>query len=94
MLTTEDEAKTKRCQESFPASQGLSIDGAITHTSSPALPAGYPLTSGGGYGVTMATASAPLMCLGSACMAWRWSLPESINAADNIFGYCGKAGRP
>ncbi len=33
-------------------------------------------------------------CLGSACMAWRWSaFAEGEEHAGNVHGYCGLAGK-
>ena len=36
-------------------------------------------------------------CIGSACMAWRWSLGDGIARVVNnstLTGFCGKAGKP
>ncbi|MET4187579.1 hypothetical protein ABIB86_000472 [Bradyrhizobium sp. JR1.7] len=102
MIVTEEEAKTKRCQESFAAATGLSADGHAYATSWHSLP---PYASGGaGHAVY----TAPQMCIGSACMAWRWGKvinvykpcdPETNNAAsftvhEELGGYCGKGGIP
>lgn len=99
MLTTEEEAKTKRCQESFNACFGVSPQGQMYPASSP---------FGHGYsGGTYAMVTAPSMCIGSACMAWRWHQQEFISgmlqaiemqdhggAPPQPLGYCGKAGKP
>lgn len=36
------------------------------------------------------------LCLGSACMAWRWSVGPMANDAPDVKykGYCGLAGKP
>lgn len=82
MILTEEEAKTKRCQEGFwPYAPMHSISSA-----------------------------APLTCIGSACMAWRWArenlyvrnpddptnftLHEGRGERSTTKGYCGKAGKP
>lgn len=84
MIVTEEEAKTKRCQESYAACSQVTPEG---HTFAMAF-------SGGAY----ATATAPSMCIGSRCMAWRWRdswVEDGRNAAQpNTKGYCGKAGEP
>lgn len=92
MLTTESEAKTKRCQESFAAAQVISPEG---HSYAAAAPFSHGYTGGGSYALT----SAPAMCVGSACMAWRWGEWEEKGEYGTprgkpTKGYCGKAGRP
>lgn len=88
MILTEEEAKTKRCQESY----------------------GPPLSSNGmsmvSAGVSIAVQTSPTHCIGSACMAWRWSgwsngngvYSEKNPTADHPdfhrYGYCGKGVRP
>lgn len=57
MIVTEEEAKTKRCQESFG-------DGWTT-------PDGRIATLGAASQCVSVVAS-PSFCIGSACMAWRW----------------------
>lgn len=93
MIVTEEEAKTKRCQESFAACTGVSVDGAVYQSSWSHPP---PPLGGPGYCATVFTA--PMNCLGSACMAWRWRLAgpdHNIDRGDGEkVGYCGKAGRP
>ena len=95
MIITEEEAKTKRCQEGFAAATGISADG---------IPVMQPEASGpisshgatGYYGVSRG--GAPMNCIGSACMAWRWGDWHLDNATNQRSsgkaGYCGKAGRP
>lgn len=95
MMTTEEEAKTKRCQESF----GDTVVSPQGHSFAAAQP-GVNFMSGAGFAV----ASSPSMCIGSACMAWRWSQltwwsdpvtgQDIKNDPNRPFGYCGKAGRP
>jgi hypothetical protein len=92
MLTTEDEAKTKRCHASFAASTGITTDGSIMSTSAPMV---HHSVYGGSYAVQ--TASAPLCCIGSACMAWRWENEKTetgIQSHHPAHGFCGLAGRP
>lgn len=101
MILTEEEAKGKRCQESFSACREVSDRGHI-----------YASVSTGG---AFASYTAPAMCIGSACMAWRWKRgsvfhpappdPDNPGVAHFIeienrgdysktHGFCGKAGRP
>lgn len=90
MILTEDEAKTKRCQESFPAAEGLSLGGTAE---AGLFPPSVSFGSSGGY----VKQTAPLMCIGSACMAWRWRLSGAFprdKGDDYSKGYCGKAGKP
>jgi len=39
---------------------------------------------------------APLLCIGSDCMAWRWSYPpdEAAGNKNGPQGFCGLAGKP
>jgi len=100
MFTSEREAKTKRCQEGFAASPGAARDPAIEYT---VVNKPVPLTSmamGMGAAAAFSSASepktAPIFCLGSACMAWRWERPPPANRTsgeDWYEGYCGKAGK-
>lgn len=87
MIVTEDEAKTKRCQESYAAATGVSSGGY-------AYPGPVPPISM--HSVAYQTVqTAPTMCIGSACMAWRWLRQEDHDMPPNVrSGYCGKAGRP
>ena len=92
MKVTEEEAKLKRCQESFG-------DGQVTpygHSYVSQHPYGHPSPV---YGGGFATSSSPSMCIASGCMAWRWTgdmVRTGIEAKDDFVGvgYCGKAGRP
>jgi hypothetical protein len=98
MTVTEEEAKTKRCQESYPAAEGLSLGGFIENAP---VPMGAASISSSCY----ARYTAPVNCIGSACMAWRWenkppnpltddmpvsSLPFSVRT-DNCLIYAGLA---
>jgi len=84
MTLTEDEAKTKRCQESFGDRN---------------LGSGYIEARAVQMG-TQAYATSPTVCLGSGCMAWRWATPQVVHKYNQptgeiiVKGYCGKAGRP
>lgn len=80
MLLTEDEAKTKRCQETFAALDAFTTNGALVPVASTVT------VTTGAYGHAIPTA--PTHCIGSACMAWRWNL------SGTALGYCGKAGKP
>jgi len=55
VIVTEEEAKTKRCQESF--GPPLSQDGRTINA----------FGAGGAYAIQ----TSPTHCIGSACMAWR-----------------------
>lgn len=94
MLTTEAEAKSKRCHAGYAASSGVT-DGASCMSTAVPVPPMYAAYGGsnGAYGVQ--TASAPLCCIGSACMAWRWAFTANpvtgIEQTDR--GYCGLAGQ-
>jgi hypothetical protein len=75
MILTEQEAQTKRCQESF--------------GSQPNAPFGSQhMSVSAGYVQPMS----PTHCIGSACMAWRFSADETGDGIPR--GYCGKAGLP
>jgi hypothetical protein len=76
MILTEQEAQTKRCQESF--GPPLSQDGMSAAAS--------PIS------VYQAVQTSPMNCIGSACMAWRFSADETGDGVSR--GYCGKAGLP
>ena len=80
MIVTEDEAKTKRCQEGFgPPLVDAMHGNVVMH----AMPGGV-----------IAAASSPIHCIGSACMAWRWFDNLDDGAVITPLGYCGKAGKP
>ena len=97
MIVTEEEAKTKRCQEGYAAAYGLSEDGKqappiATHVASGAIG-----SMGSAYAVySQPHGGAPMHCLGSACMAWREAgdieyeigvpLPSGTNPADPGWG--------
>ena len=92
MIVTEEVAKTKRCQESY----------AATSVS----PTGHMVTISANS--TGLIATAPSMCIGSACMAWRFltrldemrlgqneiAVYSKVDIETDVVGYCGKAGRP
>ena len=92
MIVTEEVAKTKRCQESY----------AATSVS----PTGHMVTISATS--TGLIATAPSMCIGSACMAWRFltrldemrlgqneiAVYSEVDIETEVVGYCGKAGRP
>jgi hypothetical protein len=97
VLTTEEEAKTKRCQEAF--GDGFTSAACTpVMTTVPMNPFGHSYS--GSHGV--AVAASPAFCIGSACMAWRWHRQIDPFTGENVsvpvgterFGYCGKAGRP
>lgn len=93
MIVTEEEAKTKRCQEGFPAALLQTPTGAMQSVSVGMLTS-FP----------SAVHTAPTHCIGSACMGWCWS--GWRDGENHIFtdeydhgsgptervGYCGKAG--
>ena len=82
MTLTEDEAKTKRCQESF----------GDTNVS----PTGHAYSAHIAYGGSALVQTSPSYCIGSACMAWRWKRGEYDQGGQEIatHGFCGKAGQP
>ncbi len=60
-------------------------------------PPATPMQMSYTVGVGIAAHTAPLMCLGSACMAWRWVQiigGDGFTPMDTDKGYCGKAGKP
>ena len=77
MTFTEDEAKTKRCQESFG-------DGNVTAQ-------GHMVSVQAGYGAAYAMGTSPSMCIASRCMAWEWAKDRTIDR--HFTGFCGKARR-
>lgn len=95
MIVTEEDAKTKRCQESYAAAGGLSVDGHIEAVPMP--PDAISFTPQ----LTFQRQNAPAYCIGSDCMAWRWVrerewMPnrEFGHIAEEKIGFCGKAGKP
>lgn len=105
-MITEEQAKTKRCHEGFAASPGASrnpdIDHAAVFESAPVSMVGMPSGYGSSFAAVTTTRpmTAPIFCLGSSCMAWRWAgAPPPENRVEgetnpNWVGYCGKAGKP
>lgn len=81
MIVTEQEASTKRCQESF-GDNNVTSTGHIVAVN---------MYGGGG---TTAIGTSPSMCLGAACMAWCWFDNLDDEAIKQPRGYCGKAGKP
>lgn len=84
MILTEEEAKTKRCQESF-GDRHTTKDGMITSRS---------ILSG-----TDPVVTSPSFCITSACMAWRWAHLQQVEGEVYALGspprgFCGKAGKP
>lgn len=97
MILTEAEAKTKRCQEGFAASEGVTDGESIylqTMVSSPYISAS--IGSGGYSGIATAVtaATAPMHCIGSGCMAWVWALDavgsQRTTEEGQMLGRCGK----
>jgi len=78
MRHTEKEAKTKWCPFSR-AYDGTDNGGAVATN--------RPLAYAESYGGKRET----ILCIGSRCMAWRWSDEEP---GDADYGYCGLAGKP
>lgn len=72
MLLTEEEAKTKRCQESF--GDRVMGDGGIAMVK----PSVDPLSTGNEE-IEVAHFTSPSFCIGSACMAWRWNMISHSN---------------
>lgn len=91
MIVTEEEAKTKRCQEGYAAAESITHDGALLHTVGQSLSVGSYSASGS---VAVAVGGAPLNCIGSACMSWRWFDNLADQAVKTPRGFCGKAGKP
>lgn len=96
MIVTEEEAKTKRCQEAFPAADALSMHGSTESVPASSIPMMGFASGAGAMGFARYTA--PTNCVGSACMAWRWGEwaedPTTRQRLGGIRGYCGKAGKP
>lgn len=87
MIVTEEEAKTKRCQESF-GNEYRTPDGNMLTSS------GVGMFGHGWSGI--AAQASPSFCIGSGCMAWRWENSVSIRHGEEpgptSRGFCGKAG--
>lgn len=97
MILTEEEAKTKRCQEGYAASPGAALNPSTDYVHQSFMVSQTTHSFSGGAGVTATTAApitAPIFCLGSACMAWRWFDNRDDRAITDPRGFCGKAGRP
>ena len=93
MILTEEEAKTRRCQEGF--SHPLYHSQAPLTTNDMAMAPMHLM--GSPYGAAYAAMASPSHCIGSACMAWRWRQiigDDGFTPADTDKGYCGKAGKP
>jgi hypothetical protein len=108
MIVTVEEAATKRCQEGYAASKGVTMrpaDPPITTYAPQAIPSINAM--GAGYSTMSAVPeqgpTAPFYCIGPACMAWKWAMQFDANG-DNEWGqwrtkdgqqlgYCGKARR-
>jgi hypothetical protein len=94
VILTEEEAKTRRCQEGFPAAESINSGGYPIQVTVAADPTHYSSNIG-----VVTQGGAPLYCIGSACMAWRWMLAhphdtDRTQGDDRSRGYCGKAGKP
>jgi hypothetical protein len=92
MLTTEAEAKTKRCQEGYAASPGAAKEPVTEYTTAHQAVPMMSAAGAGGFAMTSTVSpmTAPIFCLGSACMAWRWRHEPRPDRDGQ--GYCGKAG--
>lgn len=86
MIVTEEEAKTKRCQESF----------GDTNVS----PSGAAYAAHISYGASTAVQTSPSYCIGSECMAWDWlgwrhpggGVTRNLETSEHPHvGTCGKA---
>lgn len=89
MMPTEQEASTKRCQESF----GNLIQWQPKYDA--ASPTSLTISIAEGENVEVN--AFPRHCLGSACMAWRWAVADrsdTYGRENGNKGYCGKAGKP
>jgi hypothetical protein len=87
MIVTEEEARTKRCQEGYAASDGVTDGDSVYRQTIQTMPA--PLTSfsaGSAVAATVVTlATAPMHCIGPACMAWRrrWRIAKADGSPQN-----------
>jgi len=76
MIVTEEEAKTKRCC----GPEGCGV-----------YEGGVPLLRTDGRRASLVPGQ-PRMCIGSACMAWRWHRLGKVVADLETTGSCGLAG--
>ena len=93
MIVTVEEAKTKRCQEGYAASNGTTTNPDATLTFSKPF---ATMSASSVYASAQADQgpTAPFFCLGPACMAWRWREDDiSGTRPSTTHGYCGKAHR-
>lgn len=78
MIVTEEQAKTMRCQEAFPAAGSISHDGEMVSTAINSADSSYRF-GGGGHGggswasyTSVQSGGAPVNCITTRCMAWCW----------------------
>lgn len=71
MIVSEEEAKTKRCQQSF-GDRRTSLDARTVAMASP-------------YGSSYEVPTSPTHCIGSACMAWCWKAWINSKTPDVTF---------
>jgi hypothetical protein len=102
MIVTEEEAKTKRCQEGYAASPGATLNPSTDYVQQSFVVPSVSSHALGGASFAAATTAAPMtapiFCLGSACMAWKWSqiwrdneLVQDRTIDGIALGSCGKA---
>lgn len=99
MIVTEEEARTKRCHESFGTlyvtREGGEVHIPMNHVVGVATPQhGGFAAAGQSPGHNMPTIASPGYCIGSKCMAWRWHLTTNAAWDGRPVGYCGKADCP
>lgn len=100
MIVTEEEAKTKRCQEGYAASPGAALNPVTDYVHQSFVVPSMSAPVAGAFGTMATTATpitAPIFCLGSACMAWRWVIgdrADTYGRENKDKGYCGKAVKP
>lgn len=87
MLVTPEEAATRRCQEAYAASDGVTF-GNVGATRTEEYPS-LSFISGGS--MIKQGPTAPFNCIGPRCMAWRMTEGRTLDGT--YLGYCGKAGR-
>jgi hypothetical protein len=88
-MLTEDEAKMKRCPQSFPAADALSPSGHVEHV--PIEAHSISLGSGSMTSMGYARHTAPTHCIAAECMFWRWSHQDHNGTPT---GFCGGATMP